>query len=222
MRHGCRYSRDLKPSRHPGDLTRVRTHFHDQWSWRWAPPPDMKMPWRYRADGAWLAPPRKIGPLWLVQVHRICLAKPKTNSCARPRKAGQWPHPLREDHRFLACSITRCMPNEFHLSSPTRPGTFKHAFPAFAKRTGALSPPEMNTSPGWLTREPVAPAPPTGGSRGGGAHFHDKRQRGRMPHHAASGLFVKPSYAKTAIDGCSSMAGHWGSATRSCRIRLLL
>jgi len=29
------------------------------------------------ADGAWLSPPRKIGPSWLVQLHRICLAKPK-------------------------------------------------------------------------------------------------------------------------------------------------
>ena len=146
-------------------------NFHDE---GFSPPPSMKMPWRYRADGAWSAPPRKIGPSWLVQVHRICLAKPKTNSCARPRKAGQRPHPLRGGHRFSTCNLTRFMPQEPHLSSPTRPGTFKQAFPAFAKRPGAPSPPETNISPGWLTREPVAPSPPTKGSRGGGAHFHDK------------------------------------------------
>jgi len=133
----------------------------------------MKMPWRYRADGAWLSPPRKIGPSWLVQVHRICLAKPKTNSCARPRKAGQWPHPLRGGHRSSTCSITRCMPKELHLSSPTRPGTFKQAFPAFAKRPGAPSPPETNTSPGWLAREPCARSANRGLTRGR-AHFHDK------------------------------------------------
>ena len=131
-----------------------------------AAPPSMKMLWRYRANGAWLAPPRKIGPSWLVQVHRISLAKPKTNSCARPRKAGQWPHPLRGGHRSSTCSLTRFMPIELHLSSPTRPGTFKQAFPAFAKRPGAPSPPETNSSPGWLAQRPVAPAPPMGASRG--------------------------------------------------------
>jgi len=159
------------------------------------------------------------------------------------------------------------------LSSPTRPGTFKQAFPAFAKRPGAPSPPETNTSPGWLALEPVTPAPPTGAIKLGRQHFHDKwpwrwapppvmkigqkpiahsllpiapiftinghgkgsrpldkiglyplptahyfhdkRQKGRMPFNAASGLFVKPTYATTAIDGSPSMAGHWGSATRS-------
>ena len=134
----------------------------------------MKMPWRYRADGVWLEPPRKIGPSWLVQVHRICLAKPKTNSCARPRKAGQRPHPLRRGHWSSTCSLTRFMPIELHLSSPTRPGTFKQAFPAFAKRPGAPSPPETNTSPGWPALEPVAPDPPTGGLTRGRPHFHDK------------------------------------------------
>jgi len=149
-------------------------YFHDKCSWRWVPPPEIKMLWRYRADGAWLAPPRKIGLSWLVQVHRICLAKPKTNSCARPRKAGQWPHPLRGSHRSLTCSLTRFMPKELHLSSPTRPGTFKQAFPAFAKRPGAPSPPETNTSSGWLALESVAPSPPTRGITRGRAHFHDK------------------------------------------------
>ena len=150
------------------------THVHDKWSWCGTPPPGMKMPWRYRADGACLEPPRKIGPSWLAQVHRICLAKPKTNSCARPRKARQWPHPLRGGYRFSASRITRCMQKELHLSSPTRPGTFKQAFPAFAKRPGAPSPPETNTSPGWLALEPVAPSPPTGGITRGRPHFHDK------------------------------------------------
>ena len=149
-------------------------NFYDKWSWHWAPPPSMKMPWRYRADGAWLVPPRKIGPSWLVQVHRICLAKPKTNSCAGPRKAGQGPHPLRRGHRSSTCSITRFMPKELHLSSPTRPGTFKQAFPAFAKRPGAPSPPETNPSPGWLALEPVAPAPPTMDLTRGRLHFRDE------------------------------------------------
>jgi len=141
-----------------------------------------------------LAPPRKIGPSWLVQVHRICLAKPKTNSCARPRKAGQWPHPLRRGHWFSICRLTRFMPKELHLSSPTRPGTFKQAFPAFAKRPGAPSPPETNISPGWLTLDSVAPAPPTGGSRGGGAHFHDKCSwRGSPPPEMNIGIKTLPT-----------------------------
>ena len=135
------------------------------------PPPEMKMPWRYRADGAWLAPPRKIGPSWLVQVHRICLAKPKTNSCARPRKAGQWPHPLREDHRFLACSITRCMPNEFHLSSPTRPGTFKQRFRHSPKDLAHLLSQRTSSRRGCWFNSPARPHRQRGISRGGGHIF---------------------------------------------------
>jgi len=154
----------------------------------------MKMPWRYRADGAWLSPPRKKGPSWLVQVHRICLAKPKTNSCARPRNAGQWPHPLRGSLRFSASSLTRFMPIELHLSSPTRPGTFKQAFPAFAKRPGAPSPPETNISPERLTLEPDTPAPPTGGLTWGRPDFHDKCSwRWAPPPGMKIGLYPLPT-----------------------------
>jgi len=66
------------------------------------------------------------------------------------------------------------MPIELHLSSPTRPGTFKQAFPAFAKRPGAPSPPETNILPGWPALEPAAPAPPSGGLPRARTHFHKK------------------------------------------------
>jgi hypothetical protein len=114
-------------------------------------------------------------PSWRAPVCRVCLAKPETNSCARPRKAGKRENP-QADPVYLRVSASS---DELPGSSFVRPNEARHiqtAFPAFAKRPGTPSPPEDVVSPGLLVQPFGTPAPPTKILTRGGAHFHDELQ----------------------------------------------
>jgi hypothetical protein len=88
-------------------------------------------------------------PSWRAPVCRVCLAKPETNSCARPRKAGQRENP-QADLVDLRVSVSS---DELPGSAFVRPNEARHiqtAFPAFAKRPGTPPPPENVIPPGLL------------------------------------------------------------------------
>jgi hypothetical protein len=98
-------------------------------------------------------------PSWLAPVCRVYLAKPETNSCARPRKAGQQENPQLDPTDIRMSAFSDGLPE----SSLVRPNEARHtqtAFPAFAKRPGTPSPPEDDISPGLLVQHFCAPAPP--------------------------------------------------------------
>jgi hypothetical protein len=122
--------------------------------------------------GQWRQP-RTIEPSWRAPVCRVSLAKPSTNSCARPRKAGQQENP-QVDPTDLRVSVSF---DSLPGCSFVRPNEARHiqtAFPAFAKRPGTPPSPEKVVSPGLLVRQSGTPAPPTKILTRGGAHFHDK------------------------------------------------
>jgi hypothetical protein len=99
-------------------------------------------------------------PSWLAPVCRVYLAKPSTNSCARPRKAGQQENPQIEP-TDLRVSVSS---DGLLRSSFVRPNEARHiqtTFPAFAKRPGTPSQPEKVLSPGLLVQQSGTPAPPT-------------------------------------------------------------
>jgi hypothetical protein len=126
----------------------------------WPPTPGMKMPRRYRAEVAESQQPRTTTPSWLAPVCQVCLSKPETNSCARPRKAGQKENPQADPTDFRV-SVSS---DELLGSAFVQPNEARHiqtAFPSFAKRPGTPPPPENDVSPGLLVRHSCAPALPT-------------------------------------------------------------
>ena len=137
------------------------------------PPPAMKMTRRYRAEAAGSQQPRTMKPAWPSPVCRVCLAKPETNSCAGPRKAGQQENP-QADPTDIRMSVSS---DGLLGSSFVRPNEARHiqtAFPAFAKRPGTPTPPEKVVLPGLLVQPTGAPEPPKKILSRGGAHFHEK------------------------------------------------
>jgi hypothetical protein len=117
----------------------------------WTSAPGTKMLRRYRAEAAGSQHPRTMEPSWLAPVCRVCLAKPETNSCARPRKAGQQENPQADPMELRVSVSSDGLPGH----SFVRPNEARHiqtAFPAFAKRPGTPPPPENVVSPGLLVR----------------------------------------------------------------------
>jgi hypothetical protein len=124
----------------------------------WTPAPGTKMPRRYRAEVAGSQQPRKwkqpraMKPSWLAPVCRVCLAKPETNSCARP----------------TACLGTR-------LSGQTRPGTFKQRFRHSPKDLAHLLRQRTSSRRGCWFDSPARPHRRRRFSRGKGRIFTIKR-----------------------------------------------
>jgi hypothetical protein len=144
------------------------------------------------------------------------LAKPETNSCARPRKAGQQENP-KADATDLRVSVSSDdLPGHLFV----RPNEARHiqtAFPAFAKRPGTPTPPENVVLPGWLVQQSGTPAPRPKILKRGLAHFHDKKPNTdgiRMaffsPQDPKSALFWRAFSSwkrKALILGCTAVVG---------------
>jgi len=79
--------------------------------------------------------------------------------------------PAPERPSVFDMNLTRCMPKEFHLSSPTRPGTFKQAFPAFAKQTRRTFPARNEHLAGVADTGARSARSANGGSPAGAAAF---------------------------------------------------
>jgi len=140
-------------------------------SWRGPPPPSMKMPWRYRADGAWSSPPP--GP-------ETVTASRGSWPVLRNRKRTHVPGLVRLDkgqtrygeaigHRYAA------LPDSYRrdLICPAQRGIghIQTGVSGCAKRPRPLPAERKADRRGWSSQKPVAPAPPTGFSRWGGRIF---------------------------------------------------
>ena len=170
MGHGCR---------HPGRSAR-RGWFSctgSVWqsrkcSWWGSPPPDMKMPWRYRADGAWSSPPPR---------YESITASRGSWPVLRNRKRTHVPGLVRLDNGQTRSEETvdprdaghsEPYPKKARLSSPTRPWAHSNRRFAVAQKDQDPFPPNGRriVGGGWC-KSPSRPLRQQGCSRRGGCIF---------------------------------------------------
>ena len=159
-----------------------------------SPPPTMKVPWRYRADGAWLSPPPR---------YETVTASRGSWPVLRNRKRTHVPGLVRLDkgqtrygeaigHRHAALPDS-CRRN---LICPAQRGLghIQTGVSGCTKRPRPLPAERKPDRRGWLVLEPDAPAPPAVGLTQGRPHFHDK----------CSWRWAPPPGMKTDVSRCSS------------------
>ena len=148
-------------------------------SWWGAPPPSMKMSWRYRADGAWSSSPPR---------HESITASRGSWPVLRNRKRTHVPGLVRLDkghtHSGKAIGIRytalpdSCRRN-FICPAQRGLGHIQTGVSGCAKRPRPLPAERKPDRRGWLPQKPVAPAPPTGTSRGAERIFTINAHGGR-------------------------------------------